>query len=257
MADKSEPRSSLARLSRLNRFAAVFFTVQVVVLLVLAEPVSLPVVGSFLVGPPGAGDYGSTQIFDLRIDLIVALFLALAAVDHLVVGTVARGRYESNVERGQNPFRWYEYSISASVMIVLIAMLTGVKDVTALIAIFGANAAMIFFGLVMERANLDRERVDWTPFILGCVIGAVPWIAIIIQFILAETSGRGIPGFVYGIFVSLFILFNCFAVNMWLSYRRRGRWKDPLFSEKVYVWLSITAKTALAIQVYSGALAGS
>ncbi len=28
--------------------------------------------------------------------------------------------------------------------------------------------------------------------------------------------------FVYGIFVSLFVYFNCFAVNQWLQYRQRG-----------------------------------
>jgi len=69
---------------------------------------------------------------------------------------------------------------------------------------------MILFGLAMERANADRISVDWAPFIYGCLIGAVPWIAIIIQFVLAETSGRAVPGIVYRIFVSLFLLFNCF-----------------------------------------------
>ena len=226
-------------------------------LLVLADPVSLPVTGSFLAGPPGGGEYGSTGLFDLRIDLLVALFLALAAFDHLAVGTFIRRRYESNVERGRNPFRWYEYSVSASVMIVLIAMLTGVQDAVALLALFGANAAMIFFGLVMERANQETGPTDWSPFVYGCVIGAVPWIGIVLQFVLAETNSGAVPGFVYGIFFSLFLLFNCFAVNMWLTFRGRGRWQDPLFAERVYVWLSITAKTALAWQVYSGALAGS
>lgn len=255
--EKGNSGSSIAGLRRLNLFAAAFFSLQVVVLLLLAEPVSLPVNGSYLVGPPGAAEYGSTNLFDLRIDLLVALFLALAAFDHLTVGTFARDRYEKNIEQGQNPFRWYEYSISASVMIVLIAMLTGVNDAVALLAIFGTNAAMILFGLAMERANAGREQVDWAPFIYGCVIGAVPWIAIVIQFVLSETNASGAPGFVYGIFISLFLLFNCFAVNMWLTYRRRGRWADPLFAERVYVWLSISAKTALAWQVYAGALAGS
>ena len=37
----------------------------------------------------------------------------------------------------------------------------------------------------------------------------------------AEVDGS-VPGFVWGIFVSLFVFFNCFAVNMWLQYRGRG-----------------------------------
>ena len=136
-------------------------------------------------------------------------------------------------------------------------MLTGITEGTALIALFGVNASMILFGLVMERLNLDRSEVDWTPFIFGSILGALPWILIAIQFALSESEAAGVPGFVYGIFVSLFILFNGFAINMWLTYRGNGRWKDPLFAERVYILLSFVAKTALAWQVYAGALAGS
>jgi Heliorhodopsin len=243
-------------LRRLNLVAALFFGIQIVVLLVLADPVSLPVFGSFLTSAPGSDQFGTKQLFDLRIDLMVGLFLGLALADHLLVATAFRRRYEALVRRGVNPIRWIEYSLSASIMVVLIAMLAGATDVVALLMMFGANSAMIFFGLIMERVNLDRARTDWTPFVMGCVIGAVPWVGIAIQFVLSEGEGS-VPGFVYGIFVSLFILFNGFAVNMWLGYRGRGRWKDPLFVELAYILLSLTAKTALAWQVYAGALAGS
>jgi hypothetical protein len=245
--------AGLSRLRRLNLIATVFFAVQVIILLLISEPV----VGSFLTGAPGSGMYGTEALFDLRIDVLVALFLAFAAADHFAVGTFARGWYERNVSRGMNPARWWEYSISASIMVVVIAMLSGVSEAVALLAIFGVNSAMILFGLVMERVNLGRDEVDWSPFVYGCVVGAVPWIAIVVQFILSSGKGDGAPAFVYVIFVTLFILFNGFAVNMWLGYRANGRWRDPLFVERVYIILSFVAKTALAWQVYQGALAGA
>jgi hypothetical protein len=62
---------------------------------------------------------------------------------------------------------------------------------------------------------------------------------------------------VYAIFVSLFVFFNAFAVNMWLQYRRVGRWRDYLFGEYAYMLLSLTAKSALAWQVFAGTLAGT
>jgi hypothetical protein len=65
-----------------------------------------------------------------------------------------------------------------------------------------------------------------------------------------------VPGFVWGIFVSLFLFFNSFAVNMWLQYRRVGPWRDYLFGERAYLVLSLVAKSALAWQIYAGALAG-
>jgi len=256
-AEPDADSEKLSKLRRLNLIATVFFAAQVIVLLLISEPARLPVVGSFLTDAPGSGMYGTKELFDLRIDILVALFLALAAVDHFAVGSFARGWYERNVVRGINPARWLEYSVSASIMVVLIAMLAGASDVVALLAIFGVNASMILFGLVMEKANLGRDEVEWSPFIYGCVAGAVPWIAIAIQLGLAQSEGDGVPGFVYGIFVSLFVLFSGFAVNMWLGYRANGRWKDPLFVERAYIVLSFVAKTALAWQVYQGALAGS
>ncbi len=58
------------------------------------------------------------------------------------------------------------------------------------------------------------------------------------------------PGFVFGIFVSLFVLFMSFAANMAFQYRRQGRWQSYLFGERVYLLLSLTAKSLLAWQIF-------
>ena len=261
MTSAAHPQLTTADASRLRRLNVIVGSVhalQAVVLVALAKAVSLPITASFLVGPPGGGDYGSASLGSVRIDWLVAAFLALAAVDHLTVsGGRPRRWYEANVARGINPARWWEYSISASLMVVLIAMLAGVSNLVALIALFGANAAMILFGLMQERVNVGRAEVDWRPFIYGCFIGAVPWIAIAAQLVVSATDGKGVPSFVVAIFVTLFLLFNAFAVNMWLQYRGRGRWGHPAFAERAYLLLSLVAKSALAWQVYAGALAGS
>ena len=41
----------------------------------------------------------------------------------------------------------------------------------------------------------------------------------------------------YGIFFSLFLLFNCFAVNQWLQYKQVGKWSDYLIGERTYITL--------------------
>src|SRR6478609_8868144 len=51
---------------------------------------------------------------------------------------------------------------------LLLAMLTGISDYVALLALFAVNAAMIFFGWLMELLNPpDRIRTRWLPFALG------------------------------------------------------------------------------------------
>jgi Heliorhodopsin len=251
-------REALANLRRWNLGVGLAHLAQALAILLLASAVSLPVTITYLIGPPGAGDFGGPkELFDLRVDIAVAAFLLLATIDHLSVGTWGRRWYQRQVSRGINPARWWEYSISASLMVVLIAMLAGVREATALVALFGANAAMILFGLTMERVNVGSERVRWRPFIYGCLIGSVPWIAIALQLAVSQNETGNVPGFVIAIFVTLLLLFNSFAVSMWLQYRRRGRWADPLSAEKAYLVLSLVAKSALAWQVYGGALAGS
>jgi hypothetical protein len=246
-------------LRRLNVVVGLVHAVQAVLIIALASAVTLPVNLTYNSGPPGSGMYEDpVALFDLRIDLAVGAFLLLATIDHWTTSlTPVRSWYENNVSRGINPARWWEYSISASLMVVLIAMLTGITQGTALIAIFGANASMLLFGLAMERTNLGREDVNWRPFVYGCIAGAVPWIAIALQLIVTQNESGEVPGFVFAIFVTLFLLFNTFAINMWLHYKRVGRWSDPVFAERVYLILSLVAKSALAWQVYAGALAGS
>jgi hypothetical protein len=247
-----------SRLRRANLAVGLAHLAQAAVILALSNDFSLPVTAAFLAGPPGSDFTPRETVWNVPVGPAVALFLALAAIDHLLMAAPGVWPwYRENLRRGMNPARWWEYSISASIMVVLIAQITGVTDVGALVAIFGANAAMILFGLLMERVNRPDGQVDWSPFVLGCIVGAVPWLVIAYQFVGAADrapAGEGPPVFVYGIVISLFVLFNSFAVNMVLQYRRVGRWRSYLFGESAYLVLSLVAKTALAWQVFANTL---
>ena len=243
------------RLRRGNVAAATLHAVQAVAVVALASDFALPVTASYLAGPPGTTPEDQVVLFDLPTGLAVAGFLALSALAHLIVATVWWPRYVADLGRQRNPARWVEYSLSASLMIVLIAQLVGISDVAALLALFGVNAAMILFGWLQEHYERPGGG-GWLPFAFGCVAGVVPWLAITVYLLSpGSTSAASAPGFVYGIFVSLFVFFNVFALNQWLQYRAVGRWRNYLFGEWVYIVLSLTAKSALAWQVFAGTLA--
>jgi hypothetical protein len=245
------------RLRPFNLVVGLVHLAQAIALLLLSNDFTLPITARFIAGPPGSDFTPQEVLWNVPIGPAVAVFLLLAAIDHLLMAAPGVWPwYRDNITRQINKARWWEYSISASIMIVLIALVTGVSDVGAIVAIAGANAAMILFGLVMETTNRPDEPVDWTPFIFGCIAGAVPWVVIAIQVIGAEarSGGDGIPTFVYGIIVSLFLLFNSFAVNMVLQYSRVGPWRKYLYGEKVYILLSLTAKTVLAWQIFANTL---
>ena len=250
--------SSLTRLRRWNLGLTLLHGVQVVAVLVLANGFAITVTSQFPSGPPGTAAPAPDALFDVPVGSAIAVFLALAALDHLLTATVLRSRYEADLRLGLNRFRWIEYSFSATIMVILIGFYNGLTGITEVILLCGANVAMILFGWLQEVMNPPgRTSTTMLPFWFGCVAGAAPWVAIVVNLIGASNSDTNeVPGFVYGIVASLFVFFMSFALNQWLQYRRIGKWADYAYGEKAYLVLSLVAKSALAWQVFGGSLAG-
>src|SRR5512134_424836 len=186
----------MTRLRAANLALAAVHAGQAVLIVLIGATLAIPITAQWAEGPPGSALGPTETLFDLSVRWCVAAFLLMAALDHLLVASPRIvSWYERNLGRGINYARWIEYSFSASLMIVLIATFAGVTDLRALVAVAGVNAAMILFGLLMERTNVGRERLDWLPFWFGCLAGAVPWIVIGISMVGAEIEGS-VPAFV-------------------------------------------------------------
>ena len=82
----------------------------------------------------------------------------------------------------------------------------------------------------------------------------MPWVVIGIYLFGAGSGDGGPSSFVYGIFGSIFLFFNVFAITMVLQYQKVGPWHDYLFGERVYILLSLSSKSVLAWQVFAGTL---
>jgi hypothetical protein len=241
------------RLRVFNVVVGVILGLEAAAMLALSNGLSLPVYALYLRNDPVEvfRAVRPEEVFRLAIGPTVALFLLLAAIDHLLVAAPRVHRwYERGLENRANYARWIEYSISASIMIVLISLFTGIRDIAALLAIFGVNTAMILFGLLMERQQ-KPGATDWSAFWFGSLVGAVPWVAISIYLL----TGPGTPpGFVYAITIIELILFFSFALNMVLQYRQVGRWRDYVAGETTYILLSLTAKSLLAWLIFANVL---
>ncbi len=254
------PEATFLGLKRFNLIMGFLHLIQGILMIVLSNDTTYPIYSFFLrfdletfsLSP------NAELVFDLRFGPAVAAFLLLSAIAHFYLATIGYDRYVSNLKLGMNPIRFYEYALSSSLMIVLIGMLVGLWDLGALILIFGLNAAMNLFGLLMEKLNQHTNRTDWSSFNYGVFAGILPWVVIVIYFLGAINSGDADarpPAFVYFIIPTIFVFFNIFAVNMVLQYKKVGRWEDYLFGERFYIILSLTAKTVLAWTIFAGTLA--
>jgi hypothetical protein len=249
---------STSTIRRYNLIAGFFHLAQMAVVLALANDFSLPIVARYMSGPPGFDKFDEptpTLLFETPVGLAVAIFLGLSAFFHFLVASPQFfGRYSTGLTQSRNYFRWVEYSISSSVMIVLIAQICGVTDITAIISIFGVNASMILFGWLQEKYETPGNG-GWLPFIFGCIAGIVPWVGL--MFYVLSIGGdleTTAPAFVLGIVISLFVLFNTFAIVQYLQYKKVGKWSDYMRGEKSYITLSLVAKSALAWQIFASTL---
>jgi hypothetical protein len=238
-----------------NVCVGLILVVEAVVIAVLATDFRLPVTASYLQGPPGT-DPAFTRIGGFPLAWGVFAFMLLSGLALLLIASPGIfGWYKRNLRYDRNYGRWIEYSVTSSLMIVLIAMICGIGDIAAILAIFGVNASMILFGLLMEKYE-NPGKPNWLAFWFGSFAGIIPWIAIFVYLVNPGIDGSSPPGFVYAILVTYFVLFNCFAVNMVLQYKKVGRWRDYLTGEKVYIVLSLTAKSLLSWLVFANTLIG-
>lgn len=252
------PKLTFPRLRRFNIIMGFLHLVQGLAMIILSNDSTYPIYSSFL-----ELNIEKFQLvprldlfYELRFGPAVGAFLLISAVAHFYLSTVGYQSYVEKLKKNMNPIRFYEYAFSSSLMIVLIAMLVGIWDLISLIALFGINAMMNLFGIMMEYDNQGREKVRWTSFVYGCIAGIIPWLAMAVSLYgSAVINDAAPPNFVYAIIVSLFLFFNSFAVNMYLQYKKVGPWKNYLFGERAYIVLSLVAKTALAWQIFAGTLA--
>ena len=262
-ADKLETQvnetidTEISKLKRLNLIAGALHLASLLAILFLANDAKLPVNAIYLTEAPGTGNFTDPiNLFNLKIGYMVAAFLALSAFFHFFISSPAMfARYTAGLKNHINVFRWVEYSMSSTIMIIVILQLNGTADYIALMGIAGVNVSMILFGWLQEKYTTPGDG-DLLPFWFGCIAGIVPWLATLVNILSPKGPTESTtPGFVYGIVISLFILFNCFAIVQYKQYKAQGKWANYLYGERRYIILSLVAKSLLAWQVFSGSLA--
>jgi hypothetical protein len=215
---------------------------------------------------------------ETKVDLkfIVVGFFAITSLAHLLYATdfFGAGWYSQQIlGTGWNPFRWIEYSLSASLMIYLISAVSGTKEQISAVAAALITPGLMINGLTTEKALKQNALHDWsmdprtekpsidTEIVLSNIIPAwllyaVHWYIILSNYskIVNEAKQAGKPidssvtfmVFSQLVFFSLFGLIQTYQVQRWIS-MRPGR-IEPMYIEyeRAYIILSAVAKLFLA-----------
>lgn len=248
------------KLQNFNRRAGGLHLIQATLLfLIFNKELSIPVVTRFF-DQTSEGIRPVTEIlFEFPVAIVAPIFLLISALFHFYIASPFYIRkYEANIKNGINVMRWWEYSVSSSIMLTVLLMLGGLNSLSDVVFVFILNFLMNMFGLIMELYNQGREKVSWLPYNLGVIAGIVPWIIGGLYFWVSTSNiAESIPGYAKAGFLLTFLFFNSFAINMFLQYKKVGKWSNYVYGEKAYIVLSLFAKTALAWILVLGTLGQS
>lgn len=200
----------------------------------------------------------------------VILFFAITSLAHVWYALDVGGKYSYQVQGfGWNPYRWFEYSITASLMIFVISIVAGAKELsTALVATL-ITPGLMFQGFTTEReihqnalAAGKKTGTDssilWGNFIPAWAFFALKWYIIFNAYATLK-SDLGAAGitlqasitqlvFIQFVAFSLFGVVQSIQVYGWARPSAPRYWRFETY-EKMYIALSFVAKIALGLSV--------
>jgi hypothetical protein len=252
----------LMQLYRWNRWLAIVHVVEGIAIFLFGTAYSVPIIANYLaVNPINSAVDNHTvlsaatrPLFNVSIPGLIAIYFLITALGHSLLTTVYRKRYEVALNRGVNLIRWIEYGVTAGLMLVLVGLMSGVYDLGSLVAIFGFMVIMNLFGLIVELTS-KGSRPNWLAYWSGGAAGFVPWLIIALYAFNSSYYGEAhLPIFVYWVYGTMLICMIGFALNMYMHYKKQGKWASYAYTERSFMLLSLVTKSVLAWQIFAGVL---
>jgi len=212
---------------------------------------------------------GATFILEdvgtVNVVYLISSFFFLTATFHAIYAANIGGYYDKYLAENRNPLRWFEYSITATIMIVIVSLSATIQNLNLLAFIAVSTVVIMILGLVVENGIAKKQ--DPFPLIVVTVLAWILQVAIFVYVLVYFTAtisavsdaieGRDLPGFVYAIIVVEVILFSTFGLvqlSHLYKYIRTKEVPEFLSYENTYHTLSLVAKLLLGWLFFFGAL---
>lgn len=184
-----------------------------------------------------------------------------------------RESYISEVdEHGTNVLRMIEYSVSATLMQISIALILGVWERLVIGGVAALTVVTMLCGLVAEQLKYDRLDMAWAAHLTGWFAMAAVWAILGRRFLYTiEMSEEKPPDFVYAIVGVIGILYTGFGTIQLVQLCAADKdARDRKYCqnkcgrgctlnrgiEMTYCIMSLTSKTFLGWIIFANALGG-
>lgn len=193
------------------------------------------------------------HLADVRVSWLVAAFLLVFAATFLLAATLLRKHYENWLQRGVNKLRWLGFGVGTGLMAVSVAMLSGITDLGYLFLVLSSLIVLGSLATIVELIGIGRKLRKFTV-VTALYTAALPVVVILLTLLGVLMYDGALPVFMYYVYGSMFLFSGAFAAACILRLRKRGKWADVLYSEKMFLGLGFAAATVLALQIFAGAL---
>ena len=204
---------------------------------------------TFDYGPPDGPELEMSG--DVLKGIIVSIFL-ITALFHLFYWKSKN--YIKEVNSGKNRYRWVEYAITASLMIYIYSILSGVKDYYIVFLIVLFNIVLMSFGYFLEMSS--NPQAKFMALVMGFFILTIIFTFTYYQFVNnidAAKDTYDIPNWVYAIVLAMIFWWLSFGVIGVLYYKASLKGKVNFTRyEKYYIFLSYISKAFMGYYLAFG-----
>ena len=184
---------------------------------------------------------GIERVGRIPLQWLLLTFAVITSVFHFMNAKMKTGLLGTG-----NPLRWLEYSMSAPIMLVIIAALAGVRTVDTLVVMAFATCVTMYFGHLVETSGSTTSKFMNTA--AGWTLYLPVWAMIFYVFGThvrdAKDSNADPPGWLWSVVIVEFLLFSAFGFAQLLKvmYPRKI---SSFAMEWTYMGLSFTSKALL------------
>ena len=194
------------------------------------------------------------DVSGLALKLILVFIFLITAAFHFFYYT--NYRYYKEVLGGRNRYRWIEYGITATMMIFILCLISGVKELYATLSTVFLSIIMMSFGYFFEMSK--DPKVKLSAIIMGFFALVCIWSIILGQFVPNIISAKNdqdydIPDWVYGVLFPMifwWVSFGIVAILNYKAYRKKGY--DFTRYERYYILLSYFSKAFMGYYLTFG-----
>ena len=184
--------------------------------------------------------YKYVDVDTIALETLLVLMFLITAFFHLFYAMSKN--YTKEIKKGYNRYRWVEYCITATIMIFILSIISGVKDFDTVLSLCALNAVLMSFGYFFEISTDNQAK--YTALIVGFLILVFIWFIIFRNFAyrISEVNNNTqekVPDWVYGVLIPMFFWWTSFGFVAIMNYYKGGKF---IKYETYYIILSYLSK---------------